>query len=568
MRADVGHLRRMFEQAKTEKSNFEAQADQIEKFCCPGVGGRAEGASADEGGVEWKRDEVWDFTAILGLQRLAAQLHGTVTSPAVRWFGFTSEDRKLSKDNEVLRYLEQVTDVVFEMLQTSDFNVEILRAYLDLCAFGNGFISVEARHRGESGEGAFDGLDFTAIPVREGFPIHDSRGRVRFFFRRCDWTALQIVDRCGTAVPERILEESQDPERCTTRHEVVFAVFPREGLDPETKALGMLPPDQRPWGACYFLAQGEEETLGDELGYYECPVFHARWEVQAGSIWGRGPGLTILPTVKLLNALQEADLNAVEKVVDPPLLTTERGILGDVDMRPGGLTAVRSTESIIPLESRSRFDITAEKIQMYQGQIRRALHEDELQLKDAPAMTATEAQIRYELMNRVLGSTLAMLQSDVLDLILMLAVGHALRNGLVPPLPPKLRAAATRGGGYGVLYLGPLSRAQRSDEVAAVERTASFVAALAKLEFQEARDVFDAVAAVREVAQRLGVPAAVLRSEEQVKAAIRERQAMARAQAQAEVVRAQGEAAEQVADASAAGASVPAQPPPVVAPTL
>ena len=569
MGANVGHLRRMYQQAVAEKSNFEGQADQIEKFCCPGVGGRAEGASSDEAAVSWKRDEVWDFTAILGLQRLAAQMHGTITSPAVRWFGFTTEDRSISKDNEILRWLEQLTDTVFEMLQTSDFNVEILRAYLDLCAFGNAFLSVEARHKGEAGEGVFDGLDFTSVPVREGFPLHDSRGRILYFFRRCDWTALQIVDRLGTqGVPDRILDAAASPERCTEKTEVVFAIYPREGLDPDDRSLELLPPDRRPWGACYFLAQGEEDVLGAELGYYECPVFHARWEVQAGSIWGRGPGLTILPTVKLLNALLEADLNAVEKVVDPPLLTTERGVLSDIDLGPGGLTAVRSPDSITPLESRSRFDITAEKIMMYQGQIRRALHEDDLQLKDAPAMTATEAQIRFELMNRVLGSTLAMLQSDVLDLVLMLSVGVALRNKLTARIPPKLLAVARRGKGYGVQYLGSLSRAQRTDEVAAVERTAAFVAALAKLEFTEARDVFDPVAAVREVAQRLGVPAAVLRPEEEVRRMAQERMAMAKAQAQAEVVRAQGEAAEQVADAANAGASVPAAPPPLVTPTV
>ena len=104
--------------------------------------------------------------------------------------------------------------------------------------------------------------------------------------------------------------------------------------------------------------------------------------------------------------------------------------------------------------------------------------------------------------------------------------------------------------------------------MAAVERTAAFVAALAKLDFIEARDVFDPVAAVREVAQRLGVPAAVLRPEEEVRRMAQERTAMAKAQAQAEVVRAQGEAAEQVADAANAGAAVPAAPPPLVTPTV
>jgi hypothetical protein len=194
-------------------------------------------------------------------------------------------------------------------------------------------------------------------------------------------------------------------------------------------------------------------------------------------------------------------------------------------------------------------------------------HEDELTLKDSPSMTATEAQIRYELMNRVLGSTLSLLQSDVLDLIVMLCIQMLARERRLPPVPPKLKLA---DGKFGIEYHGPLARAQRTDEVAAIERLASFVAALAKLEFQDARDVFDPVSAVREVAARLGCPAGVLISEDKVRAKIAQREAAATQLAKAQVAKAQGEALEQAGMGAQAmqeaGAPVPAQPPPVVNP--
>ncbi len=184
-------------------------------------------------------------------------------------------------------------------------------------------------------------------------------------------------------------------------------------------------------------------------------------------------------------------------------------------------------------------------------------------------MTATEAQIRFELMNRILGSTLARLQSDELDPLIHLIVNLLWREGRLGDVPQKL---VSSGGEFAIEYQGPLSRAQRTDEVAAIERLGAAVNAFAQMEFPEAREVFDCVSALREISARLGVPVGVLRSDDDVKRRIGMREQAQQKMAQAEIVRAQGEAAQQgaeaVSSAQAAGVPVPARPAPMVTPTF
>jgi hypothetical protein len=287
----------------------------------------------------------------------------------------------------------------------------------------------------------------------------------------------------------------------------------------------------------------------------------------------------VLPTAKLLNALQEADLNAVEKVVDPPVLVTERGLMSDLLHKAGGVTVVRDIErSLKPLVSGARFDVTADKIQLYQQMIRHALHEDELTLKDSPAMTATEVQVRYELMMRVLGSTLSRIESGALSPTILLVVAMMLRAGRIEPPP---QGVVLKRATVDIEYLGPLARAQRTDDVASIERLAAFVAQLAKLGVLVADEVFDAAAAVRQIAKRLNCPAEVLLSPEEQRKRRNDRlEAMAKAQ-RAELARAHGEAASAVGqgqqDLQAAEMGqapgemlppMPAQPPPLLQPTF
>jgi hypothetical protein len=96
-------------------------------------------------------------------------------------------------------------------------------------------------------------------------------------------------------------------------------------------------------------------------------------------------------------------------------------------------------------------------------------------------------------------------------------------------------------------YQGPLMRGQRASEVASIERVLGLLNTLAQNPaMQEAGDLIDPSMAVREIADRLGVPSSIIRSPKEVEkiVAMREKaQALAMQQQQAEVAKTQADAA-------------------------
>ena len=104
------------------------------------------------------------------------------------------------------------------------------------------------------------------------------------------------------------------------------------------------------------------------------------------------------------------------------------------------------------------------------------------------------------------------------------------------------------------------------DEVAGIERLASFIAAHVKMGFPKTALSYNEDAAVREIAKRLGTPAVCLFSAEEVKAKVKQMDQMQAQAAAAEVARAQGEAIQQNATAMQSIQSTPASPVPLLTP--
>ena len=112
------------------------------------------------------------------------------------------------------------------------------------------------------------------------------------------------------------------------------------------------------------------------------------------------------------------------------------------------------------------------------------------------------------------------------------------------------------GKGYGlrISYRGPFSRAQRDDEVAAIERVLTAAAAGIKMDFQDLRDEFKYSAGVKAMAEMLGTPAEMWFSKGEADQNRKQRMAMQEAASKAQIQKTAAEA-----DRAAAGADALAQ---------
>ena len=486
-----------------------------------------------------KRTEVlYDSTAITAVNLLAASLQGTLTSPSLPWFSLKLRDAELNLDRDVQLYLEDTAKRMYNVFNESNFNTEVHEMYLDLVSIGTGALFVEESKDGFS----TGGIHFNALHIAEFYISENVNGRVDTLYRKYKLSARQAVQEFGEDnVGEKILKAAK--EKPDKEFNFIHAVEPTEDYERATgKAETKLP-----FHSCHVCIEDKMKVkLG---GYEEFPYLVPRWSKATGEIFGRSPSYNALPDIKTLNKAVEIGLKAWAKAIDPPLLVQDDGVIGRVRMTPGGISVVRNDGAVKPLQIGTNWQITDLKENQLRTAIRQAYYSDQLQLQDGPQMTATEVQVRYELMQRLLGPTLGRFQTEFLNPLIERVFGIMVRNNALTE-QPEIADGAT----FDIEYVGPLARSQRMEEATAIDRVYQLVFNVAQAD-PTILDIVDNDTAVRVRAELLGVPKTVLRSEEDV-AAIRANRAeqqqmqqeMQMAAQTTAIADQQGSAAQKIAD--------------------
>ena len=455
-----------------------------------------------------KTTKLFDSTATRALKRLAATMHGSLTSSSMTWFKLRMRDEPLNRIKRVRLWLEDTGDIMLQELNHSNFASEVQEIYTDL--IGPATAAMFSEEREMTTPGKFPGIRFQAIPVGTFVIDEGPDGIVDCLFRTIKLTPHSIVRRfVGTTLPDKILDEAK--QRKDTLHEIVHAICPREigktnGL-PDTRYL--------PYSSTYVL-RNPRAILRDS-GFHEFPCQVPRWDKLSGETYGRGPSHEILPDVKTLNKAVELSLKAFGKAIDPPLKAKNDGIVGgEVRLQAGGITYVTDMESLVPMELGSKWDVIKFKVEDLRQAIKEAYLADHIQLKESPAMTAEEVRTRHEQMIRLLGPTLGRLESEFLNPLIQRVFNMMYRGGAIP-MPPEevFSAMANNRGDIDIEYVGPLSRGQRINEVYAMERMVAFIQPVSAVN-PGVLDNYDFDEMARISAQILGAPESVIRDEKDV----------------------------------------------------
>ena len=447
-----------------------------------------------------KRTEVlFDSTAITANNLLAASLQGTLTSPSRQWFYLKIRNEEVNEDREVQLYLEDSAKRMYDVFNQTNFNTEVHELYLDLCSIGTGCLFVEEGNKGFDE----DLIHFQTLHISE-FYIHENvSGYIDTLYRKYKLTARQAVQEFGEDnVGPKILEcASMKPDK---KFNFIHAVEPREDYE---RVFGESD-TKLPFHSCHVCE--EEKMVVRTGGYNEFPYLVPRWSKATGEIYGRSPSYNALPDIKTLNKAVEIGLKAWSKAIDPPLLVQDDGVIGRVRMTPGGITVIRNDAAVKPFQSGANMQVTTFKEAELKTAIRQAYYSDQLQLQQGPQMTATEVQVRYELMQRLLGPTLGRFQSEFLNPLIERVFGIMFRAEAFVQEPNLLQ-----GQSIDIEYVGPLARSQRMEEAVAVERLYQLAMQLAQAD-PSVMDILDHDEAIRARAELLGVPKSVLRGRAEV----------------------------------------------------
>ena len=447
-----------------------------------------------------KRTEVlFDSTAITANNLLAASLQGTLTSPSLPWFSIKLRDEELNENRDVQLWLEDTARRMYDTFNETNFNTEVHEMYLDLCSIGTAALFVEEGTKGFD----TDGIHFNCLHIAEYYVQENINGKVDTLYRKYKLTARQAVQEFGfDNLGEKIQTASK--EKPDHKFNFIHAVEPTEDYK---RALGKAS-TKLPFHSCHVCE--EDKMVVRTGGYNEFPYLVPRWSKATGEIFGRSPSFNALPDIKTLNKAVEIGLKAWAKAIDPPLLVQDDGVIGRVRMTPAGITVIRNDGAVKPLQIGTNWQITDLKENQLRTAIRQAYYSDQLQLQEGPQMTATEVQVRYELMQRLLGPTLGRFQSEFLNPLIERVFGIMYRAGALMKEPDLIQ-----GTKIDVEYLGPLARSQRMEESVAIERLYSLAMNIAQID-PAIMDNIDHDEAVRLRGKLLGVPKTVLRGKDDV----------------------------------------------------
>ena len=504
-------IARRYDALVSTRKNLDDVLQVIEKYVVP-YRGEFFRPLDSEHEVEWRRRHIYDSTALVAADLLASQIHANLTSPSIRWFELRFRRSEVNDQQTAKEWLDKVQTLIWQALLESDFNMEIAETYMDLVSFGTAVLFEE-----EMSEERWEGVTFTALPIRSTYYEHAADSTLARIYRCIKYTNLQMLEKFGDKV-KPLLQEVGEGE-VDKKEKVIFCIYKNPDYQEPDETDGeirTLAGKAREFRYKYVLHRTGDVL--DEGGYYEMPAFVARWKKVAGSVWGHSPAFVALSDILQLNQVVAQVSEARSKEVDPPMKSTERGLLGDLDLNPGGLTMVLAMDELdrllAPNAQLFQGDVEIERLQQ---SIRSTFFIDKLELKESPAMTATEVMVRYQRMQRQFAPTLGRLQADLLDPLIEMTYRVLERNGRLPPIPRGLEQEE-----LDIEYIGPIPRAQKNEEAQAISLWAGELAGLAQV-MPALLDVPDTDAIARQLGLSRGVPAKLMNSEADVKRIRKER---------------------------------------------
>jgi|TARA_R110000787_G_scaffold179489_1_gene291355 hypothetical protein len=478
-----------------------------------------------------KRQElIFDGTAIHSAELLSASLHGMLTNASTPWFSLRYRDTETDEMDAAKEWLESATDVMYQAFQRSNFQEQVHELYHDLITFGTGVMFVESDEDNQ--------VRFGTRHISECYVSEDDQGRVDTVYRKFKMPARAAAMRFGEDVLSQRMTKAlaEDPYSEVT---IIHVVRPREDRD-VTKEDTL----NKPYLSCYI--DPEEKTILSESGYDEFPYMVPRYLKASFELgYGRSPAMTALPDVKMLNKMSETTIRAAQKQVDPPLMVPDDGFMLPIRTVPGGLNFYRSgtRDRLEPLNIGANNPLGLSMEEQRRTAIRSAFFVDQLIMGEGPQMTATEVIQRTEEKMRLLGPVLGRLQAELLQPLINRVFNILVRQQAFPPAPDNLKELD-----LDIEYVSPLAKAQRSGDVQSVMRLFELIGPMGQLD-PGVFDYMDTDGMVKYLIKVLGVPASVVRGEDEVYQVRTER-----AQQQAQ----QQQMAEMAQMAEAAGNAAPA----------
>jgi hypothetical protein len=458
------------------------------------------------------------------------------------WFSIRT-GRPEREDNAARRWLEWASQVQKRAMY--DRKARFARASKegdhDFVAFGQCVISTEINRRQSS-------LLYRCWHLRDVAWSEDETGEVSHIQRKWKPTLRELVrifpGKCHENVTAAV---ERDPEReIECRH----VIMPSEDYQPAARKI------RQPYVSLYVECENGHvlEETGSWTQHYTIP----RWQTVSGSQYAYSPATVVaLPDARLLQAITLTLLEAGEKAVDPPLIAVQEALRSDVALYAGGITMLdaeydeRLGEALRPLTRDLRGIPLGEAMQRAaESQIREAFFLNKLSLPPFSG-TPTATQIN-QMVTEYIRNAMPLFEPIETEYSASLCeqTFELLRRENAFGSPDDLPGSLS-GADIQFKFESPLHEAVERQKGQRALEAKQMLALFADTD-PAVTSMIDVRTALRQSLESMGVPAAWMRSDEDMQEIEAEQKQAALAQQVIELAGQAGEAAEKIGKGGAA----------------
>lgn len=434
-----------------------------------------------------KNRHIFDSTAVLGLAQFASRIQGSLVPSWQQWMTFAAGD-EIPKDEQdkANELLEDATDIFFSHLNHSNFSTEITPSFSDL-GIGTGAILVE-----EAPFASDNTLKFTNVPLAELYPEMPASGIVENVWRK---QSVQPRNIPLTWPSAELPADLQNLVKSETQNEVDIIT-------------GKLLNEKD--GKYHQVVIYKKNVIFTQF-FDTKRLIVFRWHVTPGEVFGRGPIMQVLPDIRTANKVKEFMLQNAALQMAGVYTGKSDGVFNPHTVRiaPGTVIPVHENgpnPSLAALPLSGNLGLGDLILADLQTNIRKALLVDPLGEITDPVKSATEQLLRSQETLKLQGASIGRMKTELIEQLVRAVVDILKSLGKFPEIKIDGREVTIK-------QQSPLAKAEDLEDF---QNSQIWMGSLAQLP----PEVVVATVKVEDIpkywADKLGVPASLIRTEQEI----------------------------------------------------
>lgn len=392
---DIKQLRSYYDQAKLELENFRSVQYDIYKHVIPGKNSWKGG---DDTVGERTDLDIFNSDPVTSVSQFRDNLVSLTIPAGSKFFNIKPNNNSVVVDENVL---ENVSDVIFNQLNSSNFYQAISESFLDLAA-GTGGFTVNFDKQNNI-------LYFTSLDMSKVSFLEDHLGKITYVFKEF---GMLNQNQQNLLFPDVDFQKDQNIS-------IIECVYPVGN-----KFVYMIT------NSTFSKVYKMQETATN-------PFIIFRWSKRPSENRGRGILHELIGAIKMTNRMARDVMDATSLVIMPPVVTDNSSGLNynNLVIAPGKIITVDNVNSVFkPFPTSPNLPFGYEAIGLNNAKIDKALMINVLGNVGGKELTATEVNARMQLAANILGAAYNRLQREMLSPMFDRIIDLLSSNGIIEPI--------------------------------------------------------------------------------------------------------------------------------------